>query len=189
MVTGGYVDHLQLVYFMHCSQEVVGYHLPTLQFIPWLLGIARILSQSTCSIRKWIQENANNVKIFLECSWYFSRMRLYMFYIVVRFQTPSFLYFPRYEFFSRLNFCQVSKGQTESDASKPTVHKHTWAKKSATELLHQIATTKRYMFSMSQIPLSPTAQELILLYFTFMEFGDCDQSLSLLLLVCNSQGF
>ena len=44
---------------------------------------------------------------FLECSWYFSRMRLYMFYIVVKFQTP------RFNTFWDMNFFLVTDGQTD----------------------------------------------------------------------------
>ena len=31
-------------------------------------------------------------KFFLVCSWYFSRMHLYTFYIVVKFQAPNYMY-------------------------------------------------------------------------------------------------
>ncbi len=40
-----------------------------------------------------------NEKNFLGCSWYFSRMHMYIIYIVVEFQIPSYNTFPDVIFF------------------------------------------------------------------------------------------
>ncbi len=66
---------------------------------------------------------------FLECSRYFSRMRLYMFYNVLRFQTPSFNTFRDMNFFSSLLFGPVTTRQAECYANEPIMHMHRWAQK------------------------------------------------------------
>ena len=55
-------------------------------------------------------------------------MHLYEFYIVAKFQSPSFNTSRDMNFF-HLIFGQVTDGQMESDAYEPTLHKHRWAQK------------------------------------------------------------
>ena len=69
-------------------------------------------------------------KIFLECSWYFSRMHLYVLYIVMKFQAPSYNTFWDINFFLVWFLVQShTDRQTQSDAYEPTVHMQRWAQK------------------------------------------------------------
>ncbi len=71
-------------------------------------------------------------KYFLECSWYFSRVRPWVFYIVWKFQPSNYNTWGDMNFFSSLfRTDRQTDGQTESNAYEPTVHMHRWAQKIA----------------------------------------------------------